>query len=201
ETAGGANGPRALHDTGAMGALHRVLDEELDLALRETVTGLVADIPTVKGVELDSITRVYPSLAEVPAGRAPYRLGNLASDDYTVFILEFTASGLERPESSAKLAQVVLAGHVLPEARDQELPAQPLRIDFTTDDAALAERDDEVRGYVDQRTIDREVRRAVRLAEQDPREARQILQAVAGMADDIGNREMARFVRAALDEL
>src|SRR5205823_7822178 len=33
--------PDAGRDTGAMGHLHRVLDEELDLALRETVTGLV----------------------------------------------------------------------------------------------------------------------------------------------------------------
>src|SRR5205814_2351356 len=77
----------------------------------------------------------------------------------------------------------------------------PLWIQFTSDELALAARDDEVRGYVDQRTIDREVRRAVRIAADDPREAQQILKAVAGMAEEIGNRQMARFVRGALDEL
>src|SRR5205823_9856133 len=60
----GADGAINGRHAGAMGRLHRVLDEELDLALRESVTGLVADISTVKSVRLDSITRVYPSLAE-----------------------------------------------------------------------------------------------------------------------------------------
>jgi len=200
-TEGSADGANSPRDAGAMGELHRVLDEELELALREAVTGLVVDVTMVRGVRLDSITRVYPSLAEVSLDRTPCRLGNIASEDYTVYIMEFTVSDLERPESRAQLAQVNLAGHVLSTRKDEKLPAQPLRIEFTTDETSLAERDDEVRGYVDQRTIDREVRRAVRMADQDPREARLILQAVAGMADDIGNREMARFVRAALDEL
>src|SRR5262249_20330153 len=66
---------------------------------------------------------------------------------------------------------------------------------------AMRDVDDEVRGYIDQRTLDREVRRAVALVDDNPGEAGQILTGVARLADDIGNRDMARFIRSALREL
>ena len=78
-------------------ALGEVLGGEVGSSLREVITDLRAQIQTVAGVSLDSVTRVYPDLAEmqVTAQGDKMRaatLGNVQSGDYTVFVLELTLS-------------------------------------------------------------------------------------------------------------
>jgi Ca-activated chloride channel homolog len=184
-----------------MEQLRSYLDEEVGSLVREVVTDLQASIATVKGVTLDSFTRVFPSLAEVTLGEQPHRLGNIAAGDYTVFVLEFTVSGIARPESRVRLARVGLAGHVPGLGRRDELEPQDLFVTFTTDEADIAAVDAEVLGYVQQKNVDRLVQDAVRQATVDPGRARQTLQVAAGMTQRIGNAAMTQMLEGALNEL
>jgi Ca-activated chloride channel family protein len=169
--------------------------------VHEVVTDLQATVAVVKGVTLDTLTRVYPSLAEVPLTRPPYRLGNIAVGDYTVFVLEFTIAGIARPPSRARLAQVGLTGHVPGLGRRDELAPHDLFVTFTTDDAATTAVDQEVMGYVQQKNMDRMVQEAMRQATGDAGRARQTLQAAMGMTQRIGNPAMTLMLQNALDEL
>lgn len=176
------------------------LNEEVGSSVREVITDLQAQVATVKGATLDSITRVYPSIAEVPLN-TPYRLGNLGAGDFTVFILEITVAGIPRPPSRARVAQLSLTGALPGLGRREELPPQDLFLLFSPDEAALAEVDAEVLGYVQQKNVDRMVHDAVRLATVDPGRARQTLQAAVGMTQRVGNAGMTQMLNNALDEL
>src|SRR5215471_12316394 len=129
-----------------MTQLHEILQTEVGSSVHEVVTDVQATVSVVKGVTLDSLTRVYTSLSEVPLTRPPYRLGNIVRGDYTVFVLEFTVAGIARPASRARLAQVGLTGHVPGLGRRDELPPHDLFVTFTTDEAATIAIDQEVMG-------------------------------------------------------
>ena len=163
-----------------MGQLGDILDNEIGSSVKEVVTDLQATVSTVKGVKLSAVTRVYPSLAEVSAIGSVYRLGNIATGDYTVFILEFTVSGIARPPSRVRIAQLGLTGHVPGLGRREELAPQDLFIAFTTDERQVTEVDAEVLGYVQQKNLDKMVQDAVRVAGTDAAKARQTLQAAVG---------------------
>jgi Ca-activated chloride channel homolog len=165
------------------------------------VTDVQATVSVVKGVTLDSLTRVYTSLSEVPLTRPPYRLGNIVWDEYTVFVIEFTVAGIARPASRARLAQVGLTGHVPGLGRRDELPPHDLFVTFTTDEAATTAIDQEVMGYVQQKNMDRMVQGAMQQATVDPGRARQTLQVAMGMTQRIGNAAMTLMLHNALDEL
>ena len=170
-----------------MGQLGDILNDEIGSSVREVVTDLQATVSTVKGVRLSAVTRVYPSLAEVSASGSIYRLGNIATGDYTVFILEFTVSGIARPPSRARIAQLGLAGHVPGLGRREELAPQDLFTAFTLDERQITEVDAEVLGYVQQKNLDKMVQDAVRVAGTDAAKARQTLQAAVGITQRIGN--------------
>jgi Ca-activated chloride channel family protein len=184
-----------------MEQFHDVLNDEIGSSVREVVTDLQVSVSTVKGVKLNSITRVYPSLSEVGITDAFHRLGNIPAGDYSAFILEFTISGVVRPPSRVRIAQVGLTGHVPALDRRDELPPQDLFVTFTTDDQAVSEVDAEVLGYVQQKNVDRMVQDAVKVAGTDAVKARQTLQAAVGMTQRIGNAAMTRLLQSALDEL
>lgn len=184
-----------------MEQLRAILEAEVGSSVREVVTDLQATIAAVKGVRLESLTRVYPSLSEVNAAEQPQRLGNIAAGDYTVFVLEFAVAGLERPPSRVRLARVGLAGHAPGLGRRDELPPQELFIDFTTDETAIAAVDPEVLAYVQQKNVDRMVQQAVHLATQDAGRARQTLQVAVGMTQRLGNAAVTQMLERALDEL
>jgi Ca-activated chloride channel homolog len=184
-----------------MDQLREILDAEVGSSVREVVTDLQASVSMVRGVQVDGLSRIYPSLAEVKLDEQPYRLGNIAAGDFTVFMLELTVSGLERPASRARIAQVGLVGHAPGLGRRDELPPQDLFIDFTTDEAAVAAVDAEVLGYVQQKNVDHMVRQAVRQATVDAGKARQTLQVAAGMTQKLGNRAVTQMLENALDEL
>lgn len=184
-----------------MEQFREILNREVGSSVREVVTDMQATVATVKGVAVESVTRVYPDLQEVTVDEQPYRLGNIAAGDYTVFILEFTASGIFRPPSRVRIAQVGLAGHVPGLGRRDELPLQDLFVTFTTDEAAIAEVDPEVLGYVQQKNVDRMVHDAVSQSTVDAGRARQTLQVARGMTQRVGNSAMTRMLDGALDEL
>ena len=184
-----------------MGQLGDILNDEIGSSVREVVTDLQATVSTVKGVTLSAVTRVYPSLAEVSASGSIYRLGNIATGDYTVFIFEFTVSGIARPPSRARIAQLGLTGHVPGLGRREELPPQDLFIAFTTDERQVSEVDTEVLGYVQQKNLDKMVQDAVKVAGTDAAKARQTLQAAVGVTQRIGNSAMTRILQDTLNEL
>lgn len=177
------------------------LDEEVGSAVKEVVTDLRASVALAKGVSLDGVTRVYPSMAEVGTQNSPYLLGNIAAGNYTVFLLEFTISGIARPPSRARVAQVGLAGQVPALGRRDELEVQDLFTAFTDDEAAIAAVDPEVLGYVQQKNVDRMMQEAVGLATVDVGRARQTLQVAAGMTQRLGNAAVTQMLQNALDEL
>jgi Ca-activated chloride channel family protein len=184
-----------------MAQFRDILDKEVGSSSREVVTDLQAHIAVVKGVTLDTFTRVYPSLSEVERSSPPYRLGNIVAGDYTVFILGFTIAGIARPPARTRLAQVGLGGHVPGLGRQDEFPVQELFIAFTTDEAAIAAVDAEVLGYAQQINIDRMVQDAVRHATKDAGRARQTLQAAIGMTRRLENAGMTKMLQNALEEL
>jgi len=184
-----------------MGQLGDILNDEIGSSVREVVTDLQATVSTVKGVKVSAVTRVYPSLAEVSASGSIYRLGNVAAGDYTVFIFELTVSGMARPPSRVRIAQLGLTGHVPGLGRREELPPEDLFIAFTPDERQVAEVDAEVLGYVQQKNLDRMVQDAVKVAGTDAAKARQTLQAAVGMTQRIGNPAMTRILENALNEL
>jgi len=181
--------------------LHDVLNSEIGSSVREVVTDLQAAITTVKGVTLDSVTRVYPSLSDVEIAGQPYRLGNIAAGDYTVFILDFTISGITHRPSRARLAQVALTGHAAGVDQHIQLTARDICVDFTEDKAATAVVDMEVLGYVQQKNVDRLVQDAVVAAPNDAQGARRTLQSALGMTQRMGNTAMTRMINKALEEL
>ena len=184
-----------------MNELLQIMADEVGSSVHEVVTDLKVSVSAVKGTTLESLTRVYPSLSEVGLKEAPYRLGNIAAGDFTVFILEFNVSGIARPPSRARIVQVKLSGYVPGLGRHNELPVQELYLTFTSEEAAIAEVDAEVLGYVQQKNVDRMVQDAVRMATVDAGRARQTLQVASGMTQRLGNSAMTRMLDNALDEL
>jgi Ca-activated chloride channel family protein len=184
-----------------MGQLGAILNEEIGSSVKEVVTDLQATVSTVKGVKMTAVTRVYPSLAEVSLAGPAYRLGNVTAGDYTVFIFEFTVSGMARPPSRVRVAQLGLTGHVPGLGRRGELPPEELFVSFTPDERQVSEVDAEVLGYVQQKNLDRMVQDAVNVAGTDAAKARQTLQVAVGMTQRIGNAQMTRILQKALNEL
>jgi Ca-activated chloride channel family protein len=184
-----------------IGQLHDVLNTEVGSSVREVVTDLQLRVATVKGVTVVSVARVYPSLADVGITAQPYRLGNIATGDYTVFILDLTASGITHRAGRARLAQLELSGHVAGGNQPATFAARDICVSFTSDEAATAIVDMEVLGYVQQKNIDRLVQDAVVAAPRDATQARRTLQSALGMTQRMGNTAMTRMINQALDEL
>jgi Ca-activated chloride channel family protein len=178
-----------------------VLDIETTSSTREVVTDLRAEIQLVKGVRLDSVTRVYPSLAEIDTA-APLRLGNIAAGDYTVFTLEFSVAELARPASRARLAQLSLQGTVsTADEMRKETAIQELVMNFSHDEAETTRVDLEVLGYVQQKNADRLVQSAIQQASKNGSEAQSSLQSALEITRRVGNAPMTRMLQEALDEL
>jgi Ca-activated chloride channel family protein len=197
--------------------LKEVLQLEVQTSSREVVTDATARLDLVKGVRLDHVTRVYPSLAEIEvrdrarstfsdAGRGAtesttLRLGNIPAGDYTVFALEFTVAGLERPASRARLARLSLRGFAMGTDELAETEPQDLVVTFTADEDAVTDVDMEVLGYVQQKNIDSLVQEAVAHAGNDATRARRTLQQALGLTQKLRNTPMTQMLQSALDEL
>ncbi len=190
--------PYGIKDINDFSAL---IGAEVAQTTREVVTNLRATISTVKGVTIDSISRVAPSLNDVDTTQKPFLLGNIERGDFTVFIIEMTISSVERPPSRARVAQVGLVATAPALNKTLEFPPQNLFIEFTTDEAATAKVDPEVISYVQQKNVGRMVGEAMRTVSINPEGAKRTLQIAAGMTQRIGNGAATQMLQGALDEL
>jgi Ca-activated chloride channel family protein len=183
--------------------LENLFSQEVQQAVREVVTDLRLKVQTVRGVNLEAISRVYPSIVEVPLGEQPYRLGNIPAGDYTVFILEFTISGIPRPPSRARLAQFILWASVPGlKQRQIEFPPKELFVTFTDDETAIAQVEPEVLEYVQQKNTGNLLDQATRLAAQGrTQEARRTLQLALQMTQRLNNPAATRLIQNTLEEL
>jgi Ca-activated chloride channel homolog len=172
--------------------------EEFKTAQQEVITNLAMTVRTVKGVNLTRVARVYPSLAEFPLEPAPYAIGNAASDDETVFILEFNLES--RGASRIRLAQLGLTYDVPGQNRRGELPLQNVVVEFVSGQMAV-QVDQEVMGYVQQSNITQLVNDAARIAEHNPEQAQEKLEMARRMTVRLGNQDMADSLGQAQDEL
>src|SRR5262249_23105227 len=185
----------------AMEELGAILNDEIGSVVREVVTDLRATITPARGVSLDGLTRVYPSLAEANIENPPCRRGNVAAGDYTVFVLDFTVEGTVLSPGSAELARVTLSGQIPGSSEAEYVPPQDLTLTFTEDEEAVSRIDMEVMGYVWQRNLYRDLRKALDLAPTDPGLAGQMVHETLAMARRVGNSSMERRIKAALEEL
>lgn len=185
----------------AMEELGGILNDEVGSVVREVVTDLQATLTPARGVSLDGLTRVYPSLAEAGIASSPYRLGNVAAGDYTVFVLDFTVEGTVRAPGSEEVATVSLSGEVPGSSEGEYVPPRALPVTFTEDEEAVSRIDMEVMGYVWQRNLYRDLRKALDLAPTDPGLAGQMLHETLAMARRVGNSAMERRIKGALEEL
>lgn len=181
--------------------LSDILATEVEQTAREVVTDLRMTLSLVPGVRLESVTRVYPSLANLDTNETPCRLGNITSGDYTAFVLEFTFSGVERPETRLRAARAVLTANAPGLQQTQEFAPQDLIVEFTRDDSRFAAVDTEVIGYVQQKNVARLVDEAVRFAGKDASKAQQALQNASAMTESVGNKYMTQMLQNASDEL
>ena len=182
--------------------LRGVLQSEARLTAREIVTDVQLEVRAIQGVRLESVTRVYPSLSDVAlSSTQALRLGNIASGDYSVFVLEFAIEGLSRPVSRARLAQLLLSGQSASSAQRQSVASQDLTVSFTDDTDATTTVDTEVLGYVQQKNADRLVRDAMTHAKRNAKTAQQKLGQAMEITRRLGNAPMTKMLQDAVDEL
>ena len=186
-----------------MNQLQNFFTAEIKTMVREVVTDLQLKVAAVKGITLETCSRVYPNLVEVSLEQQPLRLGNIAAGDYTVFILEFQISDIFRPPSRARLARVNLSGNIPSmQSKPGDFPQQEIFITFTKDDAQLALIDPEVLDYVQQKNLDKLIYQAMNLTTKgDTEGARRTLQMAQNITIKLQNTGATQMLQGALEEL
>ena len=172
----------------------------VSFSTRKLVTDLQAEVSVVKGVVLERLTQVYPSISEVNLTGKSYDLGNIATEDPTKFIFELTLSNFKRPPSRVRIAQVRFT------SQHQKFPEQNLFVDFTTNEAAIFENtatliDAEVMLHVQHHNLYRMVQEALRLSTVDVELAKKTLQIAVGITQRLNNSVMTEILNKALEEL
>ena len=183
----------------AVADLPEAILSEVSQAEREVVTDMALTFRTVKGVALNRVTRVAPQQNEVDATTRPCLLGNAAHGEETTFILECTLP--ERSSNRMRLAQLGLTYQV-PGAdyRGETTPVDVI-VEYTTDEARLAELDHGVLQWVQQRNVEGIIKRAVAEANSDPAAAAKTLRLAHNLTRKLGNSNMTKVLDKALDEL
>jgi Ca-activated chloride channel homolog len=187
------------YDFRDMSLLPKILEDEVNSAVRQVVDDVQVTVKTVRDVKLVSAARVYPSVADLDPNQMPLRLGSLEAGDHTVFILELDVPA--RPPVRSRLAQVGATYQVPARNYRGEIPPVDLVVEFTADESLAAAVDAEVMGYVQQRNVDNLVRQATAQAASDPRQAARTLQVARGMTQRLGNRAMTVALARAEEEL
>ncbi|MGF1480056.1 MAG: VWA domain-containing protein [Cyanophyceae cyanobacterium] len=179
--------------------LPRTLFGEFSQAQQEVINNLALSVKSVKGVELERVTRVYPDQAEFPLTTQPYPIGTAVGNDETVFILEFNVDS--RVTSRVRVAQLGLTYDVPGQNRRGELPPQNVVVQFVAGQNGAAQVDQEVMGYVQQRNISQLVNNATQVAEQNPQEAEKLMETARRLTVKIGNKAMEESLNEGIDEL
>ncbi|MDJ0511367.1 MAG: VWA domain-containing protein [Crocosphaera sp.] len=168
-------------------------------AQNEVINNIKLDIRSVKGVNLNKITRVYPDQAEYSLSTPPYPMGNAIAADDTIYILEFNIDS--RTSSRARIAQIGLTYDIPGLNRRGEQPPLDVVVQFLAGQGGAAQVNQEVMGYVQQRNIGQLVGDATKVADQDPEKAEKLLETARRMTVKIGNNEMLASLNQASDEL
>lgn len=179
--------------------LPREILEELRHASNEVVTQVGLSVKTVKDVVLNRITRVFPVQTEVDTQTFPHPLGNVESGDWTVYILEFTLPG--RPAARLRLAQLGLTYQVPGKGFRGEVPAVDLVVEFTHDNRATAQVDQQVMQWVQQRNLEGMIKEAIELGKTDPAAATRILEQAKAVTVRLGQSAMTQSLDKAAGEL
>ena len=183
----------------SVGQLPGAILDEVRQAQREVVTDMALTFRTVKGVSVNRITRVAPQQNEVDVASRPYLIGNAAHGEETNFIIECTLP--ERSSNRMRLAQLGLTYQV-PGAdyRGETAPVDVI-VEYTTDEARLAELDHGVLQWVQQRNVEGIIKRAAAEASSDPAAAAKTLRLAQNLTRKLGNSNMTKVLDKALDEL
>jgi Ca-activated chloride channel homolog len=182
-----------------MTMLPAIFEQELSCLARQVISNVRLTLKPVRGVQLVSATRVYPTLASVDVNHMPLELGSIESEDFTIFILELNVPAYAG--SQARLAQLGLSFFVPAWRHSSEEPLHDLIVTFTDDEAATMVVDAEVAGYVQQRNVDNLVRQATELASADPERALKTLELARLTTQRFGNAAMTIALDHAQDEL
>ncbi len=166
---------------------------------KEVITNLTLTVRTVKEVNLDRITRVYPFQAEVDVAAVPFNLGNTDAREPSLFVLEFSLP--QRPVTKVRLAQLQFTYEVPGLGFQGSLATQEVVVEFSDDPALINKLDPEVMGYVQQRNLDALVRQATKQARNDPQKAAETLAIARQMTQRLGNRSMTMALDRAASEL
>lgn len=172
--------------------------EEYSKAQQDVITNLALTLKTVKDVELTRIVRVYPEQADFPLTKQPYHLGNATANDETIFILELNIKS--RSAARARVAQLALTYDIPGQQRRGETDTQKVVVEFVQGQMG-AQVNAEVMGYLQQCNIAEMVKRATKVADQNPEEAQKLLQAAHRMTQRVGNERMTRSLNDVQEEL
>ena len=183
----------------SVGQLPEAILGEIRQAQREVVTDMVLTFRTVKGVSVNRITRVAPQQNEVDVASRPYLMGNAAHGEETNFIIECTLP--ERASNRMRLAQLGLTYQVPGADYRGETPPVDVIVEYTTDQARLAELDHGVLQWVQQRNVEGIIKRAAAEANSDPAAAAKTLRLAQNITRKLGNSNMTKVLDKALDEL
>lgn len=175
------------------------LFEEIGQAQKEVINNLALNVRTVEGVKLNRVTRVYPDQAEFVLTEQPHPIGVALGDDETVFILEFDVDS--RISCRVRLAQLGLTYDVPGQKRRGELTPQNVVVQFIAGQGGVAQVDQEVMGYVQQRNISQLVGDATKVADSNPEQAEKLLETARRLTVKIGNKAMEESLNDAQDEL
>jgi Ca-activated chloride channel family protein len=177
--------------------------EDLSQIVREVITDCKLRVQAVKGVQIDALHRVYPDIVDIAVDSQPFKLGNIPAGDYTIYILELTVSGLSRPPSKVRLAELTLWGSIPGmKQKEVEFPPTELFVSFVTDEALTAQVDPEVMDYLQNKNIDNLIQKATALASQGKtQEARQTLQMAVGLTQRLNNPRLTQILNSAVNEL
>lgn len=173
--------------------------DEMEEASREVVTDMVLTIQTVKGVEVNRITRVAPQQVEVDLAHRPFIMGNAASGGNSVYIVECTVPN--RAPSRMRLAQMGLTYQVPGADYKGETKPMDIILEYTTDASRFQSIHGDVMQWVQQRNVEGMIKRAVQEAVANPEAAAKTLRVAQNFTQKLGNSVMTKVLDRALDEL
>lgn len=183
----------------AISDLPNTIYEQVQQAQLEVINNLKLSIRTVRGVQLQRVSRVYPDRTDIPLDQEPYFLGSALANDDTVFLLEFDVDS--RSGSRVRLAQLGLTYDIPGKQRRGELPPQNLVVQFVAGQGGMAQTNPEVMGYVQQCNIGQLVDRASQIADSNPEEATKLLETAKRVTVKIGNDAMLQSLNLSIDEV
>lgn len=191
------SGGRA-HHLDSVREFRMLLSGELRMSTREVLLDVSLSVQAVRGIMLDSVARVYPSLSNVSPHDsergAEWPLGNIAGGDEALWLLEWTIEGLERPEVRARLAQINIEA-ATSDGERHRAGEQNVVVSFSHEEALVLQTDPQVLGYVQQKSLDTLLRQAT--SAPDPRP---LLQSALAVSRRLNNPNVTRIVAGALDE-